>query len=77
MYYGLGAHPSFHPREGWYNPGILAKIHEDSGCSMEDIYNALNADVHSLEALKYSLMLQGIDENIITAAYEQYNYWNE
>ena len=74
--YSFGvAIPSFLPFEGWFHPGILAKIHEDADCSITDIYNALNADVTSLETLKTSLCLQGIDEGIILNAYDRYNYW--
>ena len=67
----------FEPDEDWYNPGILAKIHEDSHCSITDIYNALNPDVNSLETLSNSLQNQGIDETIIHEACHRYDDWNQ
>ena len=68
------AYRTLHRRRNMY-PGILAKIHEDSRCSISDIYNALNADVYSLEALEHFLVQEGIDNNIIHYAYETYHGW--
>ena len=66
----------FKPFEKWYNPGILAKIHQDSHCTISNIYDALNPDVYSLNALNYSLQHQGINEQIILEAYHDYEEWN-
>lgn len=86
LYYGAYVpalytfHPEslyFAPKAEWFNPGILAKIHQDSHCSITNIYNALNSDVFSLEALSNSLQSQGIDEYIISDAYETYHKWEE
>lgn len=71
-----GHYDYFNAWEDWYHPGILAKIHEDSGCSITDIYNALHSDVFSLDILQYSLQNEGINNNIIVSAYDLYNYWN-
>lgn len=67
----------FNPTEDWYNPGILAMIHEDSNCSITNIYDALNPDVYSLGSLKNSLQNQGILESKILNAYSIYNEWNQ
>lgn len=67
---------AFNAWEDWYHPGILAKIHEDSGCSITDIYNALNVDVYSLDALELTLQSEGIDRNIISEAYGLYHHWD-
>lgn len=76
LYSGLSNYTTFNPSEDWYNPGILAKIHEDSQCSISEIYNSLNADVYSLDALKYSLAQQGININVINNAYDTYHNWD-
>lgn len=47
----------------------------DSRCSISDIYNALNADVYSLEALEHFFVQEGIDNNIIHYAYDTYHGW--
>ena len=65
----------FDPWADWFHPGILAKIHEDSQCSISDIYNALNPDVYSLSTLSTSLQHQGISETIINQAYNRYGEW--
>lgn len=67
---------AFWPHKPWYKPGILARIHQDSHCSISDIYNGLNADVYSLDALKYSLEQQGINNEIINDAYDTYRAWD-
>lgn len=77
MYCHLQYHPRFVNRYTyWFQPGILAKIHSDANCSITDIYNALNADVYSLEGLRVSLEIQGISGEIIDDAYNLFDYWN-
>lgn len=75
QYANLPYYLGFSPHEDWYNPGILAKIHQDSHCSITDIYNALNPNVNSLETLRASLHNQGIGYEIIDQAYEAFHSW--
>ena len=75
-YLGLPQGIEFLPHYDWYNPGILAKIHEDSHCTITEIYHALTPDVYSLESLRQSLYNQGIPYEIIDNAYHVYDGWN-
>ena len=62
----------------WYNPPIMAAIGDyaiSEGYTFGDLYHVLNADIHSLDALRDGMVRLGLDEKKIDSIIEERKGW--